>query len=252
MMSESKKSKKVIVFMFLIIIFIVYVVSPYRIEYINYRDKVWAHRVNTINKLKYTQKVYHGIELDLVYNLISNSFDVNHPPSPSINLNLDNYLGEINNKDINIWFDIKNLSEHNVKEASLLLNDLVEKHQFNKQKILIESPQIALLKPFGDKNFKTSFYLPQLYGLESNELLDNRLDSIKLLLSQYPTTAISCNANSYPIISIHFKEKQKYLWNIYNQYSPRQIKKYGDLRKQLADSTVCAVLVKVALPVGSR
>src|SRR5690554_7822984 len=81
--------------------------SPYKLEYLGYYDKIWAHRANSEEKLKSALKFFKGIEVDLVYNESKNILDVTHPPVPSINLNLRQYLSNILKDEFPyIWLDI--------------------------------------------------------------------------------------------------------------------------------------------------
>src|SRR5690606_12577124 len=226
MMNDLKKNRFLWIICLLGIIGILYVFNPYKLEYVGYQSKVWAHRVNSLPKLHYTARFYSGIELDLVYDSVTNTFDVNHPPAPSIGLDLGTYFSEIKGKELKLWLDIKNLSSHNTENASETLNNLVRKHQLKHQNILVESTEIECLMSFRTKGFQTSFYLPQLVDLEDETKLLPRIDSIKDLLKQFPTDAVSGNANCYEILQTHFKEKQKYLWHIYKPYSRHQIENY--------------------------
>ncbi len=253
MMSVLKKNKKKIIsIIILIAAVVVYIFNPYKLEYAGYQSKVWAHRVNSLEKLNYTQKFYQGIELDLVFDSISNTFDVNHPPTESINLNLDTYFSNINDKDLKLWLDFKNLSEANTEKSSEVLDQLAKKYSLKNENILVESTVMHNLQTFKSKGFRTSFYLPQLVGLTDESKLMPTVDSIKQLLIQYPTTGISCNVNAYEVVSKYFKNEQKFLWHIYKPYSRHQIKNYCDFRKYVSDPTVEAVLIQVALPVGNR
>lgn len=253
MTNVLKKNKKKIIFIIVLITAVaVYIFNPYKLEYIGYQSKVWTHRVNTLEKLNYTQKFYDGIELDLVFDSISNTFDVNHPPDPTINLDLGTYFSNINNKEVKLWLDFKNLSEMNAEKSAEILDQLTKKHSLKRENILVESPEISCLQDFKNKGFKTSFYLPQLVGLADESNLILTIDTIKQLLVKYPTSGISCNANAYEVIKQYFKNEKKYLWHIYKPYSCYQIKNYRDFRKYVSDSTVEAVLIQVALPVGNR
>lgn len=253
MTSVLKKNKKKIIFIIVLITaVVVYIFNPHKLEYVGYQSKVWAHRVNTLDKLNYTQKFYDGIELDLVFNSITQTFDVNHPPDPSIKLNLDTYFSKINNKEVKLWLDFKNLSETNAEKSAEILDQLTKKHSLKRENILVESPEISCLQGFKSKGFKTSFYLPQLVGLADETKFVPTIDSIKQLLIKYPTSGISCNANAYEVINEYFKEEKKYLWHIYKPYSRHQIKNYRDFRKYVSDPKVEAVLIQVALPVGNR
>lgn len=253
MTNVLKKNKKKIIFIIALITAVaVYIFNPYKLEYIDYQSKVWAHRVNSLEKLNYTQKLYQGIELDLVFDSISNTFDVNHPPTKSVNLDLDKYFSNINNKEVKLWLDFKNLSEDNAEKSSEILDQLTKKHSLKSENILVESTEINCLQNFEIKGFKTSFYLPQLVGLADESKFVPTIDSIKQLLVKYPTSGISCNVNAYDVIKEYFKEEKKYLWHIYKPYSRHQVKNYQDFRKYVSDSTVEAVLIQVALPVGDR
>lgn len=253
MTSVLKKNKKKIVFIIVLITaVVVYIFNPYKLEYAGYQSKVWAHRVNTLDKLDYTQKFYDGIELDLVFDSITQTFDVNHPPDPSIKLNLDTYFSNIKNKEIKLWLDFKNLSIDNAEKAVEILDQLTKKHSLKTENILVESTEIIYLQSFKTKGFKTSFYLPQLVGLADESKFKPTIDSIKQLLVKYPTSGISCNVNAYDVINKYFKNEQKFLWHIYKPYSRHQVKNYQDFRKYVSDPTVEAVLIQVALPVGNR
>ena len=46
---------------------IIYRYNPYRIEFIGYYDKAFAHRVNNIEKLNSSLNFFNGVELDLVF-----------------------------------------------------------------------------------------------------------------------------------------------------------------------------------------
>jgi len=253
MMNVLKKNKKKIIFIIVLITaVVVYIFNPYKLEYAGYQSKVWAHKVNTLDKLNYTQKFYDGIELDLVFDSINNKFDVNHPPDSSINLDLDLFFSHINNKEIKLWLDFKNLSEANAEKSAEILDQLTRKHSLKSENILIESTEINCLQNFKSKGFKTSFYLPQLVGLADESTLAPTIDSIKQLLVKYPTSGISCNVNAYEVVNEYFKEEKKYLWHIYKPYSRYQVKNYRDFREYVSDPTVEAVLIQVALPVGNR
>lgn len=253
MTNVLKKNKKKIVFTIVLITAVaVYIFNPYKLEYIGYQSKVWAHRVNSLEKLNYTQKFYNGIELDLVFDSISNTFDVNHPPAKSVNLNLDTYFSNINNKEVKLWLDFKNLSENNAEKSAEILDQLTKKYALKNENILVESTEINCLQNFKIKGFKTSFYLPQLVGLNNESKLAPTIDSIKQLLVKYPTSGISCNVNAYEVITEYFKNERKFLWHMYKPYSRHQIKNYRDFRKYVSDTTVEAVLIQVALPLGNR
>ncbi len=128
-------------------------------------EKIWAHRVNSIGKLREAAPVFSGVELDLVFEPSGNSgwFDVNHPPAPSVGLDLDDYLLQAADyPDLHFWFDIKNLSLSNVESALNQLKTLISKHNLE-NRVIVESTDpeaLAILAPL--ETIRTSFYLPSL------------------------------------------------------------------------------------------
>src|SRR5690554_7749167 len=60
-------------FIVLIIMAMAYRYFPYKIEYIGYYDKIWAHRVNSEEKLNSALKFFKGVEVDLVYDETKNT-----------------------------------------------------------------------------------------------------------------------------------------------------------------------------------
>ena len=93
MMSYKKRFRLYIfLFIFCVISFLLYVAYySNRILFYGYEHKIWAHRVNSIEKLKETISCFEGVELDVVYIEDGDFFDVNHPPAESIGLSLDEY-----------------------------------------------------------------------------------------------------------------------------------------------------------------
>lgn len=247
----NKKGIIQIVFVLLLLLG-AYWYIPFKIEYLGYNTKVWAHQVNTLDKLRYAQKFYNGIEVDVVYDSENNTFDVNHPPSKSIDLSLDTYFSSINDRYLNIWIDFKNLSETNSNQALEILEKIVTKYSINKQRVIIESTNAESLIKFKSSGFQTSFYLPQLANLNDDKVLIARVDSIANLLEKYPTTAISCHMNAYEVVNKYFKSNTKYLWHIYKPYGRNMVNDYKDFRKMASDSAVAAILVDVTLPIGKR
>lgn len=248
-----KGIKKTIIYgILLLFLVLIYIISPFKLEYYGYREKVMAHRVNSLEKLEYTQRFYAGVELDLMYDDHQKAYDVNHPPAPSIDLNLDDYLAEIKNKDLKLWLDMKNITRKNADEASKLLSKLVDKHGLNKEKILVESPEIHLLSYFKNHGFTTSFYLPYYMYRENPKALKNTIDSIKNLQAVYYSDGISADVRNYEILKRYFETDRKFLWDLHQPYSRKQIKHFKNFRTYIKDPTVEIVLVRVSLPIGDR
>src|SRR5690554_3875117 len=205
--------------------------SPYKIEYLGYYDKIWAHRVNSEEKLNSALKFFKGVEVDLVYDETKNTLDVTHPPVPSIHLDFKQYLSNITKGEYPfIWLDIKNLE---VK---------------NSDNILVETRYPEALPSFHEVGFKTSYYLP--YGLSemSLEKYKSEIKKIRLILQEQPYLGVSSNYTDYAVMAKEFPKNEKYFW------ITSSVRKHGfsEPRKILKDSTVKEVLISYKALRGNR
>lgn len=205
-----------------------------------FRNKVWAHRVNSIGKLKETAHLYRGVEFDVVFLSEKKAFDINHPPAESIGLTLDKYWGSVDNSDsLYYWVDFKNLTQDNSISALHRLYELVKKYGIAKEKVIVESSNPSALKKFKDKGFVTSYYLPTKTLDELDEKRKENIaitESVKTkkmqeLFQSSEVDGISANARFYDLLEIIFPEvKQVFLWNTtleyYNEHDANVIEKF--------------------------
>ena len=139
----------------------VYRYSPYKIEFLGHYDKVFAHRVNSTEKLQSALRYFDGIELDIVYQKDKNILDVNHPPATSIDLNFRTYFKNIPKEEKPfIWLDFKNLNLEKSDEILVLLQSIIKEHEYPLNKILIESKDPTSLPIFQMNGFLICYYLP--------------------------------------------------------------------------------------------
>ncbi len=228
-----------VLLLFVLIALLLYPYSPRKLEYIGHYNKVFAHRVNSIAKLKSSLLFFKGIELDLVYKKQGNILDVNHPPAPSQNLNFETYLKHIEKKTFPfLWLDIKNLNISNAKAIIIKLNKLLATKNYPKNQVLIETSNPETLPIFTKTGYKTSYYLPtQLF---KNKDLKSKIREIKLILKKQPKIGISSSYKDYPILKSNFPNKTKYIWALI----PNLNRKYKQIRTLLNDDKVAVVLCR--------
>jgi hypothetical protein len=123
--------------------------------------KVWAHRVDSIGKLGLAEKVFSGVEVNLVFQSGNDWFDVGHPPAKSINLSLEEYLSAAP-ADMNLWFDLKNLTLENQEAVVRRLRVLFEQYRLGERFVVVESNNYEGLQYLSRNGFYTSYYLPYL------------------------------------------------------------------------------------------
>jgi hypothetical protein len=232
-----------------VIFYNVYKYVPYRFEHLTELQKVHAHRVNTITKLNQASVYYSGIELDVIFDVKTNKFDVFHPPVKSIGLSLETYLSNISNKELKIWLDFKNLTENNKQQATARLFYLITKFKLNKQLLLVESQNISQLQYITNKGFLTSYYVPSdLYKATKTEK-----DSIYKLIKNYNKQSISFTYLNYEYLCNKFPEREKFVWALFgNPFGKTRIEQIASTRKILKDSTVKRLLVPFKSIGGNR
>jgi len=238
---------------FAIVIFIVlgylYTFSPRKLEFLGHYNKVFAHRVNSLEKQREALKYFEGIEFDLNFDNKTGVLDVNHPPTKSIGLTFETYLEGIKlNEFPFLWLDIKKLDTTNSNAILLKLNSLFETRNYPKSKILIETQSPEVLPKFSSAGYKTSYYLkPKLYKKTPKDL-KKEIEYIDSILAKQPESGISTNYEDYTILRRHFPKKTKYLWVLTSPFKP-QFKKVKTI---LNDSTVAIVLTSFKAINGNR
>ena len=231
-----------------------------RIFQVVYTSKVWAHRVNSIEKFEEARKIFSGIECDLVYNSSLNNFDVNHPPAKSINLTLFELL--ISNSNYNccgVWLDFKNLNEINYLRSANKLDSVIKILKIDPKSIIVESSNPEFLEAFKAKGFKTSYYLPQNFSNLDGESLLNQLKFTNVLLDSNKIDFVSSDVKDYYFIKNNFPNSEMLTWIMNN---PPEIKDFYTLKRSLIhfkrnftvlnDSKVKVVLFTFKSKLGDR
>ncbi|WP_456441323.1 hypothetical protein [Psychroserpens sp.] len=249
MIIGKKRKRFLLVALSVLVLLIVYLLNPYRIQFVGHYDKIWAHRVNSTEKLESALKHFNGVELDLVYDTITNSFDVNHPPAKSIGLNFQTYLSkiEIANKPY-LWLDIKNLNLETVEGIYIRLTYLVEKYNYSKEKILVETRYPEALPKFTEYGFMTSYYLDSKVKKVKGDAANVVADEIRSILENQPKIGISSSYLGYDFMTKFFPKKEKYIWVL----TPRIHSDFFKIRRMLTDQTIKVVLIKYNAFEGNR
>ncbi len=240
-------SALLILFLFIVIAFL----SNSTLQFL-FKNKVWAHKVNSIEKLDEASKLFPGAELDAVFYAKGNYFEVNHPPDKSINLSLTDYFKSLsNNHKYKYWIDFKNLNEENEVQSSNTLDSITKLVGITNSHIIVESMNPQFLKSFRDKGFFTSYYLPEDLCSMNADILNETLDKIKTNIRLYDIPYISANYKDYPIIKTNFPDKKILTWfTVYgsmNKISARIL-----LYKILCDENVEVLLIPFHSKKGNR
>ncbi len=209
-----KNSKRILIGLALVYVFLFIIVNKQNqlFKYV-YGEKMWVHRVNSIEKLEESSTIFKGFELDVVFVDSTAVFDVNHPPATSINLSLSSYLSSLKElSSYSFWLDFKNLTALN-KELSLTkLNAICERLGLKKEQFIIESRNPENLAIFSERGYRTSFYLPGGLHQLSDKDLNHQIQDIRQRIVASKPDYISADFNHYGIMRQSFPEKTVLTW----------------------------------------
>jgi len=226
-----------------------------------YAEKVWVHRVNSIEKLTEVNALFKGVELDVMFLNAKGTFDVNHPPAKSIDLSLFTYLSSIEDPSLHhFWLDFKNLTPSNKESSYIRLDSILGVLNLKKQQFIIESRTPENLDVFINNGYKTSYYFPsRIYKLNAKEL-EEKVKAIKHKLTLNKTDYISANLDHYSIMKNRFSKQKILTWPYkYEQesyYNPitllKKLKNVYYKYKVLSNDKVHAVLFTYEAKKGNR
>ena len=201
----------------------------------NYKiySKVWAHRVNSLERYQYLRNSFSGFEVDVVF--MGNHFDVGHPPLQSINLSFEKYLKVAGSGKKLFWLDLKNLSAQNEIAIINHLNKLDSLYNI-KSRIIIESNNIPSLSRISLNGYFTTYY----YDNDSYNKLVASGNKEKLTIID----AISQDISMYDTLRNKFPQKPRLTWalSFSNYFSHKQFNKLDK------DSLLLVYLVNIKSP----
>jgi len=177
--------------------------------------KIWIHRVNSTERASYLESKYEGIEMDITFDTLTKTFDVGHPPSPSIGLSLENFFSKISHLHAHcFWLDFKNLREDNKKSACEKLLSL-SKAMGIEHRIIVESQNAEALNIFTEAGFYTSYYVP-VFHLETSSKgdIEKKYAEIQSALIHAKVCAVSGEASQYVFLEKYLPQYEKLLWQL--------------------------------------
>ncbi len=185
----------------------------------HFNEKIWLHRVNSIEKMKKFQDQYKGLEIDIQYHTSKDFFYVSHDTDSTINLSLEDIFDAVT--DISnhyFWLDFKNLDKENQFASLQKLSDITEKYHLFPYNIIVESHDPLLLTDFTEYGFQTSYYMPWVKPYEdSKESMLQMAKEIDENLRNSKINYISGSYDQYVFMNAYFPKAQKLIWYVRNK-----------------------------------
>ena len=199
-------------YIFVLILFLFLGCNQERKKTTSQNPKIWAHRTNSIEKLKRFSVEFNGLELDIVIQE-NGCLDVFHPPEPSKGLCLEEYLKQAKsiNPDLKFWLDVKNLDSSNFALLLERLEFLESDLNFQKSQFYLESANWKILPELMKKGYFISYYIPSI----DDYLKEDRnkvITDIKERIEVNSLNTISTAIDNHPYLVDNFPSKTKLLW----------------------------------------
>lgn len=123
-------------------------------------NKIWAHRVNTLEEIEKKHQLFEGMEVDLIYSNYKNTLYVAHDEKDTLrNILLEDWILHIPNPEKNwYWFDLKNLNKKNAKNIASLLVRVANEHGIF-HKTICESKDVKALKVLKRNKLAISYWV---------------------------------------------------------------------------------------------
>lgn len=191
-------------------------------------DKLWKHRVNTIEDARKALLTFSGIETDVFFTDENNSFITGHDAPGDLNLEtLFDSIPECTKHYY--WIDFKNLNSSNVSAAVSKMNKIIKKYDL-RDKIIVESMYPELLAYFKEAGIFTSLWIPDV----SVNLIDyfaekELIDDLEFILGKYQFNAVSAHYNMVPFMEKYMKRYNCHIWTngLITENDKQQIMSYA-------------------------
>ncbi|MDE3248429.1 MAG: hypothetical protein KGO82_07220, partial [Bacteroidota bacterium] len=197
-------------------------------------SKIWVHRVNSTERLKWVKRKFSGVEADIMFDSAAGCFWVCHPPEKSA-LRLEEYLQELQTeKPCSAWLDMRGVTSRNAARAVSILSELGKKADI-RNRLVYEVYDIDAANFIATNGFTTSFHVPATAFADSAAL--TAFDRALAPAVEY----VSQESSFVGKMKNGFRNRKIITWSIaFSNYFDRR-----NLEGLLADPSIAVVLVNV-------
>lgn len=209
------------------------------------KNKVWAHRVNTIEELRAKENVFDGMELDIFYSAYQNKLLVCHYEEDTINnLTLDQWFAAIKKPSRHsYWLDMKNLDMNNCATVVGMILPELEKYDL-KDNSFIENQNPWILKSVKELGMHTSLWVENFFWNDIDTA--TWVNKVQKQCEIANPDALSCEWRMYGALTTFFPEKNIFLWHTPASFTPEN----AELTREMCQNkSVKIVLVDYDEPI---
>jgi hypothetical protein len=197
-------------------------------------NKLWAHRINTVEEANEAFAKFDGVETDVYYLNDKMEFFTGHGVASALSLD-SLFAGITDVSEHYYWIDMKNLNKANLVNSVIEMRRIVTKYKL-KDKLIIESIEPELLAFFKEVGMYTSRSVRSTYNKTDELLLKTQLQHE---LRRYKFDALSADYSMYPFLKKYFNYYNLHIWT--NNLSGESGKE--TIREAAANPAVKVILV---------
>jgi hypothetical protein len=199
-------------------------------------NKVWPHRVNSIDRYKILKGKFAGAETDIVWNKSKKQFLVYHPPLEHEVIPLDSFLSAVDTEKQLLWLDTREMPVVDTMNVLHELERLNAAHQI-KMNAILEIYDLTVANYLADKGYWVALNINSAWIETYKEEDWNRLRE-----TMSPEISFVSQEDIHiPLLKKYFPAKDIITWSItFNNYFNRQ-----HLKELMQDDKVKVVLVNI-------
>jgi hypothetical protein len=200
------------------------------------KDRIWAHKVNSLSSVEDRITEFRGVEVDMFYNYKKDNFEIKHEID-SVGIDLEYYLDSILKiKELYFWFDYKNLKSNTDSGISKLYSILTQREL--EKKCFVESYFAKELEGFKGK-LATSFWFSITNIPEQKSERDKLYQEKYKYIESCNIDMLSANFRMFEFITEYFPDYKCNYW-IFNELNTN---KTENLNKLIASPNVNVIII---------
>lgn len=192
------------------------------------KSKIWKHGVYSKYDAAKYEKIFDGMEVDIVYSSEKDGLFVGRVENDaSKNKSFDDWLAMLEKPaKLNYWIDFKNLSADNCDKAIASLNKLASKYGI-KNKMMVESQDVEALQYAKKEGFHVILWVDNLHYWRAPHTRQDSVNICKTIrkkINKLHPDAISSEFTAYPMLCDSFPEQNIHFWDTPKDFSEENVK----------------------------
>ena len=208
---------------FLLLGLLILLSGCHRMNDIDYAQKIWAHKANDTLTAQTKQKLFPGMELDLVYSAYQDELFVGHEFYDTLQkLTFKQWMRALADPGTTrFWLDVKNLDTTNAEQISNLILAVTNTYGITSN-VLVENPSHEALKIVKQKGLPVLLWVDNLYWWDNKDTA-LWLKITQEHIDQLHPDGLSCEYVLHPLLTNSFPNENIHYWHTPCEKTPENV-----------------------------